>query len=167
MSSYNDRERSQRNAVRMPIKSVFALPGLVLAVMLLGAGAAAAYEAAVTTAAVNARSGPGTGYGVEFVIPEGSLVLVHDCNATSKWCDTSWRDERGWVYSTYLDPVSGPPSASLRRYRTWHGGPTTGFWSEHYRDYRLGRGYYYDRGLYSPFERHRNEYGSSWWYQNR
>jgi uncharacterized protein YraI len=152
----------------MPRKSVLALPGLVLVAILLGTGAAVAYEAAVTTASVNARSGPGTGYGVVAVIPEDSLVLVHDCNATGRWCDTSWRDERGWVYSAYLDPVSGPPSASLRRRRSWPGGPSSGFfWSEQYRDYHLGRGWYRDRGLYNPLERYRDEYGSSWWYQNR
>lgn len=145
-----------------------ALQVLAMAAMLAAIGGAAAAEGAVTTAAVNARAGPGSGYRVVTVIPEGSRVLVHGCVAGYKWCDMSWHDERGWVYSAYLAAFDETRRVPPREHGSSLGVPVIGFRTGdyHHDHYRYRGGYRY-RGLYNPLERYREEYGSSYWHQSR
>ncbi len=96
--------------------------------------ARAAMSDAVTTADVNMRSGPGTGYPVIATLPQGSLVAVNACLPDRKWCDITWRNRRGWVFAAYL--------AFQRRVEPgpWVGGPVIlydyGDYSDRYRRHR-------------------------------
>lgn len=67
---------------------------------------AAEINTAVTTAAVNLRQGPGTGYAVLGVVPGGSEVVVHQCG--SGWTQVTYRNQLGWIYNGYLKFVSQP-----------------------------------------------------------
>ena len=64
--------------------------------------ARAAIGEAVTTADLNLRSGPGTGYPVLATLPAGSMVTVNACLPSRQWCDVSWRGRRGWAFAAYL-----------------------------------------------------------------
>lgn len=106
-------------------------------VLLMGAApdpAKAAIGEAVTTASLNLRSGPGTGYPVVATLPAGATVTVNACLPDRKWCDVTWRGRRGWAFAAYLafrqrvDP--GP----------WIGGPVIlydyGDYLDRYRRYK-------------------------------
>ncbi|MTH96155.1 SH3 domain-containing protein [Roseibium sp. RKSG952] len=67
-------------------------------VLLEGAFAAPA----VTTANVNFRQGPGTGYGSFGTIPNGSPVELGECNDTGSWCSVSFNGQNGFVSGNYL-----------------------------------------------------------------
>lgn len=70
---------------------------------LLSSGAALAWTAQ-SSADLNMRAGPGTGYAPILVIPRGALVEVGACNA---WCSVFYGGYRGFVSGRYLIPVSG------------------------------------------------------------
>ena len=72
----------------------------VMAIFISGASMAQAGWDAYTTADVNMREGPGNGYRVIVVVPEGELVYVHDC--PGRWCDVEWRSYRGYIFGRYL-----------------------------------------------------------------
>lgn len=152
----------------MRTDKILALPGLILAVLLATMSVAVAAEEASTTSAVNMRAGPGTSYRALTVIPQDAYVLVHGCVAGYRWCDTSWRDERGWVYSAHLASLYGSRHLPLSTYGQSRGLPIILFRSEDYgsRHYGSGR-WYYDRGLYNPLYRYRDHYGSSYYQQQR
>jgi uncharacterized protein YraI len=80
------------------MRTLFAI---VVAMASLGAAAAHAEEG-FTTANVNMRTGPDIDYPSIGVIPEGDPVYVEGCLRDESWCDVSWEDERGWVFSEYL-----------------------------------------------------------------
>lgn len=75
-----------------------------LSALLLGSIAlpALAQDARVT-ADLNMRAGPGTQYPVITTIPDGRSVDIYGCEGGLNWCDVSWRGNRGWVYSDYLN----------------------------------------------------------------
>ena len=75
---------------------------ITTAMMAFTAAPALAQNADVT-ADLNMRAGPGTGYPVITTIPDGRGVDVHGCVSSRNWCDVSWRGNRGWVYSDYLE----------------------------------------------------------------
>jgi uncharacterized protein YraI len=167
--SYCDDTNAQGIEAAMRMTTGLALlPGMAFAILLAAIGAVAAAEGATTTAAVNARAGPGSSHRVVAVIPEGSRVLVHGCIESYKWCDTSWRDERGWVYSAYLASADETRPEAVREYGSSLGVPIIGFRTgDYYYDHYRYRGWYRNRGLYNPLESYREEYGSSYWHQNR
>ncbi len=101
-----------------------------------------------TTADVNMREGPGTGYSVIVTIPAGSSVLVYDCLNNRRWCDVSWRDYRGHVYDRYL---RGHTSDYGPRYSPPRAVPPAVI---------LEYDYYGDR-LYRPRYRYRDRYDGS------
>jgi uncharacterized protein YraI len=74
--------------------------------------AAAQTQSATVITSLNARSGPGTGYAVVFVMPAGAQVGVYDC-AGSGWCQILYGNRTGWASSRYLQfgggAVSGDP----------------------------------------------------------
>ena len=104
-----------------------------------------AQSTAFTTADVNMREGPGTGYRVIVTIPAGSSVLLHDCAGGSRWCDVSWRRYRGFVYDRYL---SGDTGAYVPRYREPRVVPPAIIFE--YNDY--------DDRFYTPRYRYRDRY---------
>lgn len=63
--------------------------------------------AAVTTANVNLREGPGTRYRVLTVLPPDTAVDVGGCNRG--WCLTRVDDLTGWVSERYLAGLVNPP----------------------------------------------------------
>jgi len=71
--------------------------GLAGLVMLGGIGAA---EAATATAAVNVRSGPGTGYSVLDTLTPGEYVSVRGCSGG--WCYITHPGPDGWVSANYI-----------------------------------------------------------------
>lgn len=80
--------------------AAFALAGLVAT-----ASAASAYEA-YATAALNVRSGPGTGYNVVGTLAANQVVDVVECNTTGNWCRVDAPNVNGWSSANYLRPLS-------------------------------------------------------------
>jgi len=78
--------------------------GLAGVALLFSAGAAFA-DPAQATAAVNVRSGPGTGYGVVDTLYPGENVDVGNCQGS--WCYIQHNGPAGWVSANYLDEGGG------------------------------------------------------------
>jgi uncharacterized protein YraI len=57
---------------------------------------------AVTTANVNFRQGPGTGFGTLGTVPNGTQVELGDCDDTGAWCSVSYNGQNGFVSGRYL-----------------------------------------------------------------
>ncbi len=55
-----------------------------------------------STANVNMRSGPSTGYPAVTVIPEGTSVTIFGCMSNVNWCDVQFYGGRGWVSGSYV-----------------------------------------------------------------
>ncbi|WP_372423879.1 I78 family peptidase inhibitor [Salinarimonas chemoclinalis] len=101
--------------------------GALAGALLLAAPALA--EPARTTADLNLRAGPGTGYAVVAFMPRGSLVDVRTCERA--WCEVGHRGRVGWVSRRHLrlgaapgpirpgpirpDPLPPPPRAERPR----------------------------------------------------
>jgi len=64
-----------------------------------GKGGGMAPGSARVTAAVNLRSSPGKGSGVQLVVPAGSAVNVISCDG---WCQISYNGRTGWIYKNFL-----------------------------------------------------------------
>ena len=101
--------------------------GWLMAAIIAGTAAFAASPShaqniATTTASVNQRTGPGTGYAVVQVLPAGAQVSVSQCTAATGWCELVYRSRNGWVSARYLNfsaavsgdapPVVTPPQGS-------------------------------------------------------
>ncbi|MCK0209492.1 SH3 domain-containing protein [Starkeya koreensis] len=69
-------------------------------------GTYAAAGTATTTASVNVRSGPGTGYDALGTLPAGSPVEIVSC--TGSWCQTQY----GFVSVRHIDQAAGLASAA-------------------------------------------------------
>ncbi len=76
------------------------------AVVALGALVASPDEASAQNARVttdlNMRAGPSTDFPVVDVIPEGAPITVHGGVSEYRWCDATWRDDRGWISAAYI-----------------------------------------------------------------
>ncbi|HEV7344642.1 MAG TPA: SH3 domain-containing protein [Devosia sp.] len=70
------------------------------------AGGGLAGGFAQSTAALNVRSGAGTGFRVVDALFTGERVEVQECRSNG-WCRISSDDGSGWVASRYLRPASG------------------------------------------------------------
>lgn len=57
---------------------------------------------AVTTANVNFRQGPGTGYGSLGTLPSGTQVDLQNCDDTGAWCSVTANGQNGFVSGHYL-----------------------------------------------------------------
>lgn len=73
------------------------------AVLLTSIAVPALAQNAEVTTDLNMRAGPGTQYPVITTIPDGRGVNIYGCESGLNWCDVSWRGNRGWVYSDYLE----------------------------------------------------------------
>ena len=56
----------------------------------------------ISTAGLNARSGPGTDFSSLFVIPQNALVYVSDSSRTKGWVKIKYDEKLGWVNGTFL-----------------------------------------------------------------
>lgn len=65
---------------------------------------------ATTTANLNIRKGPSTGYAVLAVIPKGSTVTLLSLTKNNGWYNVRWNGHSGWSYSAYLRAGSAPPA---------------------------------------------------------
>lgn len=88
---------------------------LAVVTLALSSGIAAA---AVATTDLNMRTGPGTGYQVIDVIPDGASVRVRGCEGS--WCEVDFRGRSGFASVSYLSggdmAATIQPGASYRRY---------------------------------------------------
>ncbi len=77
---------------------------------------------AVTTANVNFRQGPGTGFGSLGTVPSGSQVDMQNCDDTGAWCSISFNGQNGFVSGQYLQ-LSEPEQNTgwPRSYQTGNG----------------------------------------------
>jgi uncharacterized protein YraI len=78
------------------------LPGFLAAAVLLVVPTAALAAPGIVTHSVNMRAGPGPGFPVVDRLPGGARVNVHGCVRGARWCDVSWRRDRGWVSAQAL-----------------------------------------------------------------
>lgn len=99
------------------------LSGVVLALMLafvsIGTPAAQAShitvgEYAYTTTSLRLRTGPGTGYSIKRVIPDGRQVYVRSGTYNGVWYRVRYDGTSGYVHGTYLTKKSG--GSSTRSY---------------------------------------------------
>lgn len=100
-----------------------------------------------STANVNMRSGPSTGYPAVTVIPVGAPVTIYGCMSSVNWCDVAFAGGRGWVSGNYVQAAYRQRRVEVGpRYYQPLGIPTVTFevgnyWDRHYR----GRDFYRDR----------------------
>jgi uncharacterized protein YraI len=110
---------------------------IAAAAMLAGSTLASAQEA-FTTSDVNMRAGPGSRYPVVTTIPSDREVIIHGCLSNWDWCDVSWRRNRGWVFSDYLEALYRNRRIGFDEYRTYIDVPfvsfSFGYWDRYYRD---------------------------------
>jgi peptidoglycan/xylan/chitin deacetylase (PgdA/CDA1 family) len=62
-----------------------------------------------TTAALNLRTGPGTGYAVILVMPAGATVVDYDGELVNGFRSVDYSGTVGWCSNAYLAPVASPP----------------------------------------------------------
>ncbi|WP_137387793.1 SH3 domain-containing protein [Rhodoligotrophos defluvii] len=132
----------------MKLKIIILMAVTALAVFAHGDEARAANG--YTTGTVNMRAGPGTDYPRVATVPEGSPVTIHGCTAGYRWCDTSWRNQRGWISANYLNWASyRGRSVYLPNYAGVIGVPVIGFYFDDY---------WYDYYRYRPWYKHRHRW---------
>ena len=110
----------------------------IAAAAMLASTTWASAQEAFTTGDVNMRAGPGSRYPVVTTIPENREVFIHGCLSNWDWCDVSWRRNRGWVFSDYLEALWRGRRVVFDEYRTFVDVPfvsfSFGYWDRHYRD---------------------------------
>jgi uncharacterized protein YraI len=77
---------------------------------------------AITTANVNMRSGPGTGFKVMRTVGEGTDLQVEQCDASGSWCAITFDGQTGFMAGAYLR-ATDLPEGWPRQYTT-DGGAT-------------------------------------------
>ena len=84
---------------------------------------------AITTAALNQRSGPGTSYRVQQVIPADTSVFITAGPTNGNWYTVSYNNQVGYVSGAYLlqgpsEPYTNGTTTATLNLRT---GPGTGY----------------------------------------
>jgi uncharacterized protein YraI len=133
---------------------------LITAIFAIAAPATALAARGYATNTVNMRAGPGTEYPVVDTIPAGAHVTIHGCLSDYAWCDVSWRGDRGWVASSYLNYFYRNEYVYLPDYVgvidvpivTFALGP---YWSSYY----VGRPWYHRRAYWQQVWRSHGRYG--------
>jgi uncharacterized protein YraI len=114
------------------------IPFLAAFSLLLVIAAPAMAANGFTTANVNLRAGPSTGYPVVTTVPANSPVQIFGCVKASSWCDTQWLGQRGWVSSAYLSAA-------------WRQAPYVVYdRNAYYNRYYVGRPWYAPRVFIGP-----------------
>ncbi|MBW6423778.1 SH3 domain-containing protein [Rhizobium sp. XQZ8] len=80
----------------------FLMSVAALAALFVAPSIANAAVSGFSTANVNMRSGPSTGYPAVTVIPEGTSVTIFGCMSSVNWCDVQFFGGRGWVSGSYV-----------------------------------------------------------------
>jgi len=126
---------------------------------LAGAAPALAQTHAITTTAVNLRSGPDLNYPPVVVLPPNTAVVVYGCMNAWSWCDVSWGPQRGWIAGAYLTAMwenqRRPWQYAAPRYNvpivTFNFG---NYWDNHYR----GRNWYRQRDRWNRWDHDRRRW---------
>ncbi len=79
---------------------------------------------AVTTANVNFRQGPGTGYGTLGTVPNGTQVELENCDDTGAWCSVGYNGQNGFISGSYLQLTEPEASTGWPRSFTTDAGAT-------------------------------------------
>jgi uncharacterized protein YraI len=112
------------------------------------------------TTDVNMRAGPGTEYPVVDLIPADAHIDIHGCLSDGAWCDVSWKGERGWVDSSYLDYFHNNRYVYLPEYIDNIDVPIAVFsLGTYWNDYYVGEPWYGKLGYWRSFLRSRGRYG--------
>lgn len=110
----------------------------IAATAMMASSTWASAQEAYTTGDVNMRAGPGSRYPVVTTIPENREVFIHGCLSNWDWCDVSWRRNRGWVFSDYLEALWRSRRVAFDEYRSFVEIPFVrfgvGYWDRYYRD---------------------------------
>ncbi|MDQ2081089.1 SH3 domain-containing protein [Xanthobacteraceae bacterium Astr-EGSB] len=134
--------------------------GLAAVICVAAFPSAAKAADAYSTADLNVRAGPDTGFPIVTTIPDGSGVDLHGCVRGYEWCDVSWRGRRGWVYAEYLVYPYRDGRVPVIEYGGRIDLPVVTFvfgnyWHSHYRG----------EPWYDARERWRHRFaGESWWH---
>jgi len=88
----------------MDIRKLTKIAALATMGIVITASSAFAYTAK-SSAALNVRSGPGTGYNVVDALYTGEKVNVEKCTKSRKWCYVTHTGANGWVAASYLQKV--------------------------------------------------------------
>jgi uncharacterized protein YraI len=83
------------------IRAKAVITAILCGLIALSVHAAKAADA-YTSTSVSMRAGPSTDYPRVLVLNAGVPVTVYGCLQDYSWCDTSFRDARGWVAGSYL-----------------------------------------------------------------
>ena len=86
-------------------KDSFAKSGAIASLIALSSSAALAAPAMLETNA-KVRSGPGTQYQAQTVLPGGTTVDVVDCSG--RWCAVAYGQRQGYIARSLLDFGAGP-----------------------------------------------------------
>jgi peptidoglycan/xylan/chitin deacetylase (PgdA/CDA1 family) len=89
-------------------------------------------EHATTTSATNLRSGPGTNYPTQLIIPAGSQVYINSGPYNNVWYDTTYNHIRGYLHGDYLAQAPARTITKLNTARkvvalTFDAGADTGY----------------------------------------
>lgn len=111
-----------------------------------------------STANVNMRSGPSTGYPSVAVIPANAAIEIHGCLDGLSWCDVNWGPNRGWVSAAYLQARYQNRRVVVREAAPRVGVPVVTFnfnryWDSHYR----GRQFYRERDRWQRWHTERRD----------
>ena len=132
------------------------MSGMFVAALLAITPAAAIAAEGMATADVNMRAGPGTGFPVVDLVPDGAHVDIHGCLKGDAWCDVSWNGDRGWVSAQYLNYYYNNNFVYLPDYVDVIDIPVVAFALDTYwSDYYSGRPWYHRRAHWrSYWQRH-------------
>lgn len=106
--------------MRKAISVILSSALIVQTVFVNGAFAAPA----VTTANVNFRQGPGTGFGTLGTVPNGTPVELENCDDTGAWCSISYNGQNGFVSGRYLQLTEPEQTTGWPRSFETDGGAT-------------------------------------------
>ncbi len=127
------------------------LAGLAAGLVAISVSAAEAAPG-YATANVNLRTGPDTDFPSVGVIPDNDPVEIIGCLQDQSWCDVSWADNRGWVFSEYLGFEYQGREALVPDYALAVGIPVVAFAAtEYWNRYYVGRPWYAERNRWEAF----------------
>lgn len=79
---------------------------------------------AVTTANVNFRQGPGTGFGSLGTVANGTAVDLQNCDDNGAWCSVSYNGQNGFISGNYLQLTEPEETTGWPRSFQTDGGAT-------------------------------------------
>ncbi|MFT6658488.1 SH3 domain-containing protein [Maritalea sp.] len=90
----------------MDVRKLTKIAALATMGIIITASSAFAFTAK-SSAALNVRSGPGTGYNIVDALYTGEKVSVDKCTKSKKWCYVTHSGPDGWVAAKYLKRIGG------------------------------------------------------------